>query len=255
MAKKQIKQYVFEPGVGKDDNLFPNAVALLTANKAFLQAQVVAFINDQIANDVAPYVDYTYASAKCTRDVGYFLDAIIHDLRYGGNVKCRQVADYFWIDGEPQIRGDVSPEITGQAYLRDVINNFIFTNLTVTPSYGNGLTQTKYVGSNAESGAAARNTSLWSVFSTVISDGIPSMPAKLPGVSSIRLLGKYEPNEILLITNTDTGEILYNFADPGNTITCTFKQGRSSGDGQLLSDVDFKTWWISLTLLQPLNYL
>jgi len=244
MAKKQIKQYVFEPGVGKDDNLFPNAVALLTANKAFLQAQVVAFINDQIANDVAPYVDYTYASAKCTRDVGYFLDAIIHDLRYGGNVKCRQVADYFWIDGEPQIRGDVSPEITGQAYLRDVINNFIFTNLTVTPSYGNGLTQTKYVGSNAESGAAARNTSLWSVFSTVISDGIPSMPAKLPGVSSIRLLGKYEPNEILLITNTDTGEILYNFADPGNTITCTFKQGRSSGDGQLLSDVDFKTWWM-----------
>ena len=97
MAKKQIRKYVFEPGVSKDDNLLPNAVALLAANKSFLQAQVVAFINDRILNDVAPYSGYTYASEKCVRDVGYFIDAILHDLRYGGNVKCRQVADYFWI--------------------------------------------------------------------------------------------------------------------------------------------------------------
>ena len=242
MAKKQIRKYVFEPGVSKDDNLLPNAVALLAANKSFLQAQVVAFINDRILNDVAPYSGYTYASEKCVRDVGYFIDAILHDLKYGGNVKCRQVADYFWIEGEPQIRGDVSPEITGQQYLRDVINNFIFTNTTVTPSYGNAVPQVKYVNAPAETGAAARNTSLWNVFSTVIQDGIPAMPAKIPGVSSFRLLGKYDVSEILLITNTNTGEILYNFADPTNTISCTYKQGRSSGNGGLLSDVDFKTW-------------
>jgi hypothetical protein len=244
MAKKQIKKYVFEPGVSKDDNLLPNAVALLIANKAFLQAQVVAFINDQIANDIAPYEGYTYASSKCSRDVGYFIDAVINDLRYGGNVKCRQVADYFWIDGEPQIRGDVSPEITGQAYLRDVINNFIFTNTTVTPAYGQvAIQQVKYVGSDAEPTASSRNTSLWSVFSTVISQGTPYMPAKIPGVSSLRLIGKYDPTEILLITNTNTGQILYNFADENNSLTVEYKTGRSSGDGELLSDVDFVHWW------------
>ena len=86
MAKKQIKNYVFEPGISKNSNLYPNAVALLIANKAFLQAQVVAFINDRIANNIAPYVGYTYAPQKCTRDVGFFIDAVIHDLRYGGNV-------------------------------------------------------------------------------------------------------------------------------------------------------------------------
>jgi len=38
MAKKQIKKYVFEPGISKDSSLYPKAVALLLANKAFLQA-------------------------------------------------------------------------------------------------------------------------------------------------------------------------------------------------------------------------
>ena len=244
MAKKLIKKYVFEPGISKDDNLLPNAVALLIANKAFLQAQVVAFINDRIANEVAPYVGYTYASQKCTRDVGFFIDAIIHDLRYGGNVECRKIADYFWINGEPQIRGDVSPEIAGQAYLRDIINNFIFTNTTVTPSYGQGsVIQTKFTGQDAESGAAARNTTLWSVFSTVIQNGIPSMPAKQTGVSQIKLIGKYNASEILLITNTNSGQILYNFADPNNSIGIEYKNGRSSGDGNLISDLDFPSWW------------
>jgi len=43
MAKKKLLNYVFEPGLSKDSNAFPNAYALLSANKAFIQAQVVAF--------------------------------------------------------------------------------------------------------------------------------------------------------------------------------------------------------------------
>jgi len=244
MAKKQIKNYVFEPGISKDSNLYPNAVALLSANKAFLQAQVVAFINNQITNNISPYNGYTYAPEKCVRDVGYFIDAVIHDLRYGGNVKSRTVADYFWINGEPQIRGDVSPEIVGQQYLRDLINNFIFTNTTVTPTYGQtAVSQVKYTGQNAEAGTSARNTTLWDIFGTVIQNGIPAMPSKQPGVSCVKLQGKYDPSDILLITNTNTGQILYNFADSSNSITIELKNGRSSGDGNLLSDLDFPTWW------------
>ncbi len=243
MAKKQLKKYIFEPGISKEDNLYPNAVTLLTANKAFLQAQVVAFINNQIANNVAPYVGYTYASGKCVRDVGFFIDAIIHDLRYGGNVKCRQVADYFWIDGEPQIRGDVAPETTAQTYLRTIINSFIFTNTSVSPSYGNTVAQSFLIGQNAESGASSRNTYLWNIFTDVITNGIPAMPAKIPGVSSLRLIGQYDQSSILLITDTSTGTILYNFADSNTGLRVEYKQGRSSSNGELLTDVDFPTWW------------
>ena len=39
MAKKKINNYKFKPGIGYTENLFPNAYALLSANKAFLQAE------------------------------------------------------------------------------------------------------------------------------------------------------------------------------------------------------------------------
>lgn len=244
MAKKKIAQYVFEPGISKNSNLLPNAVALLTANKEFLKAMVVAFINNQIASNIAPYVGYTYAPEKCTRDMDFVIDAIIHDLRYGGNVKIRQIADYFHIEGEPMIRGDVSPETTGQAYLRDTINNFIFTNTPVNNLYGQtAISQTIISGSNAEIGAAARNTELWGVTINVITNGPTAMPAKVPGVSSIRLEGNYQHSEILLITDTNNSKILYNFADPANSMTVEYKRGRSSGDNELLSDLDYPSWW------------
>lgn len=244
MAKKRIEYFVFEPGISKDDNLYPNAVALLLANKTFLQQEVVRFINYNITNGVSPYIDYTYASSKCTRDVGYFIDAVLHDLRYGGNVQTRQTSEYFWINGEPQIRGDVSPEITGQAYLRDVINNYIFTNTTVPTTYGSPSSpQVKYIGSNAEAGADDRNTELWAIFADVIENGTPAIPAKEVGVSSIRVQGRYTQGEILLITSTETGEILYNFSDPQTSLTINYKNAKSSGNNEPLSDLDFKTWW------------
>lgn len=242
MAKKQLKNYIFEPGISKNDNLYPRAVALLSANKSFLQQQVVAFINNQIANNIGVYNGYTYASGKCIRDVGFQIDAILHDLRYGGNVKCRQVSDYFWINGEPQIRGDVAPEVTAQQYLRDTINNFIFTNTSVTPNYGNTTPQAFIIGQNAEAGASSRNTVLWNIFGDVITNGIPVMPAKVSGVSSLRLVGQYDQSSLLLITATSTGEILYNFADSNNSVSISYKMGRSSSDGNLLSDVDFRSW-------------
>jgi hypothetical protein len=247
MAKKKIDYFVFEPGISKDTNLFPSAVALLAANKTFLQEQVVRFINYNIANSIAPYVGYTYAPSKCTRDVGYFIDSILHDLQYGGNVKTRLTSDYFWIDGEPMIRGDVSPEITGQAYLRDTISNYIFRNITVPTTYGaptvGQALQTKITGSPAESGADTRNVELWNIFRDVISYGTPSIPAKENGVSSIRLMGRYTHSEILLITDTESGNIIYNFSDPSTSMEIVYKNGKSSGDGQPLNDLDFPAWW------------
>lgn len=244
MAKKQIKNYIFEPGISKDANLFPNAVALLTANKAFIIAQEIAFINYNIANNVAPYVNYSYAPEKCQRDVGYYLDAIIHDLRYGGNVKIRMVADYFWIDGQPQIRNGAVPEVTAQQYMRDLINNFIFTNTTVTQTYGqNSVQQVKFAGAPAETGASSKVTAEWTTLGNVIQQGLRAMPAKQTGVSSIRLLGNYDTSELLLITDANSGKILYNFSDPSNTISLSYKSGNSSGNSKPLSDVDFRAWY------------
>ena len=206
MAKRKINNYVFEPGISKDANLFPNAYALFVANKEFLKAQVVAFINYNITNSVGVYNGYTYSSDKCFRDVGYFLDAIAHDLRYGGNVKIRQVSEYFWINGQPMIRGDVSPEITGQQYIRDLLNNYIFTNTTVTPTYGQvAVSQVKIVGNNGEAGAAAANTALWTILGDVITNGTTSIPEKVTGVTSIRIREKIDGGLLSFFLLSQTG--------------------------------------------------
>jgi hypothetical protein len=243
MAKKKINKFVFEPGISKNANLFPNAVALLIANRSFIQAQVVAFINAQIAANTPPYNNYTYEPSKCIRDVGFFIDAIAHDLRYGGNIKIRQVSDYFWIDGRPMIRGNPAPEITGQQYIRDIINNFIFTNNTVSPNFGQtSVTQTFIQGANGEAGAAGVITSEFEILANVIENGVSALPEKITGVSAIRLSGKYELSDILLITDTENGEVLYNFADSSNSIKIEHKKLKSSGNGNPVSDVDFKTY-------------
>lgn len=244
MAKKQIKKYVLEPGISKDQNLYPKAHALLVANKAFIQAQLKAYIDYQVANNVSPFSGYTYEKSKCDRDSGYYLDAIAHDIRYGGNVKIRQVAQYFWINGVPMIGGTRLPETAAQTYMRDLINNFIFTNTQATPLYGQNIVPQVFInGANAEAGASTRNTAEWLILRTVILNGTGSIPAKVTGVSAVKLLGKFDTSELLLITDTNNGKILYNFADNSNTISLEYKTGVSSGDGQPLSDLDFPTWY------------
>lgn len=253
MAKKKLNNFVFEAGISKDSNLFPNAYALLVANKSFIQAQVVAFINDQISTSTPPFNGYAYEPSKCVRDVGFFLDAIAHDLRYGGNVQIRIVSDYFWIDGRPQIRGNPAPEIAGQTYIRDIINNFIFTNTPVSPNYGQTAVPQVTSANNGEAGANARITAEFSILSNVIENGTNVIPAKVSGVSSIRVQGRYDLNDILLISNTATGEVLYNFADPANSISVSYKNSLSSGDNRPLSDVDFKSWYQTTDTITTIN--
>ena len=106
MAKKKITKYVFSPGIAFGDNLFPNAYALLTANKTFIQKEINAYlvyqssgplsaptsrtnavtlltnnkdfirfeatswIATQVAGNIPPFEGYTYDAEKCRRDIG-----------------------------------------------------------------------------------------------------------------------------------------------------------------------------------------
>ena len=57
MAKKKINNYKFKPGIGYKENLFPNAYALLSANKAFLQAETGQFITERVLDATAFQAD------------------------------------------------------------------------------------------------------------------------------------------------------------------------------------------------------
>jgi hypothetical protein len=55
-----------------------NAANLIHANRAFIVAETIAFINDQLSG-------FVYDKTICRRDVGLIVGALAHDLIYGGS--------------------------------------------------------------------------------------------------------------------------------------------------------------------------
>ena len=240
MAKKIVKDYVFHPGVSRSANLFPNAYDLLTSNKAFIQEQLVAYINEQISAGTSPFVDYIYDEADCRRDIGYTVDAFAHDLRYGGNIETRNLSSYFWREGISQLGESPDEDVAGQAYVLGLIITYIFTN-TSAPTFGqtNAVQQTG--DSDGETGASARITALSNLLTNVMTNGDDEIPAKQYGVGTVKIIGKYTSNEVLLISNTDTNHVIYNFSDPATGGTFVIKDGRDS-TGRYLRDLDYPAY-------------
>ena len=72
----------------------PDATYLLELNRVFIQREVTEFIQNQITNNIAPFTSaFVYDDFKCERDAGFVVDALIYDLRHGGNVKTRGAAN------------------------------------------------------------------------------------------------------------------------------------------------------------------
>ena len=72
---------------------------------------------------------YTYNQSKCERDLGFVLDAYLHDLRYGGNKKIKKVIKYYWEGTTAQVDGTRIPEIDTHAFIGDLITDYIFENI------------------------------------------------------------------------------------------------------------------------------
>lgn len=182
---------------------------------------------------------YTYDSAKCERDINYILDGYLNDLRYGGNVETRLLAGRYW-DGEvAQVDGDRKPEIATHTFIRNLINNYIFTGAVYTIlqiSYPRQLVG----GIVGEIGAGARITTLAGIVTTVIQSGLSAVPAIAYGVTTIKLQGQYNLDKLLLITNTTTNQIIYNFSDPLLGAVASFEAPHNSNGND--TDSDYPTF-------------
>ena len=121
---------------------YGDAKAQLVANKEFIKAEITAWIAVQVAAGTSPFdTDFVYDSAKCARDVGYIVDALLYDLSYGGNL-ATQIAGRAYYDGAVSQLGFGQKEETLAAYarLKTVIGQIILES-SVTKSTGNALNQ------------------------------------------------------------------------------------------------------------------
>lgn len=202
MAKKQIQNYKFFPGVVPPAyGAYNNAVALLLANKDFIIEEMSQYIKNQIAANVAnissPYYGYNYNNVretKCKRDTGYVLDAYIYDLTYGGNSLTYAVASRYYINGVVQVVS-TDVEVDTHTFIRTLITTKILTNTPATVLNTVGDTQTLLSGAGGAASIAAITTLANYVINT-IDLGLSELPEPVaPNSQSGGLL----PNAIALL--------------------------------------------------------
>jgi hypothetical protein len=162
------------------------------------------------------FAQYIYDLEKCQRDTNFVLEAYFHDLRYGGNVRTRFIASRYWEGSKPQIDGDRTPEIETHQFIRNLINTYILPQTAYTPLQGT-INRVLNPSTIYEPNSTARITTLSTILINVITNGLGSLPAVANGVTQIKLQGRVVLEEVLLITNTTTNTILYNFSDPNLT--------------------------------------
>lgn len=183
--------------VGNGLSVLPSAVnpdlslsdAGLLVSRTELVADRQSIIDSTIDFIQTTFQDFTYNNAKCSRDVGFIVDALTYDILYQGNSATVRAADAYWItlDGSTfttQVPGQQS--VTAQAIDR---LNFLVDNVVrgvlITDTYQLIETQDTS-GPNADVTIAGELTALLSIITTVIIDGIGTLPAVVfPDTSSV----------------------------------------------------------------------
>jgi len=192
-------KYVPNPSsaLGSDtsDNLSISHIAYDAANmiekaRGYIQEQAFLYTQSQ-------YPSLTYVNDKCKRDLGYFIDGLITDLRQGGNANSFIVGELY-TNGTTNVFLNSPTEraatIVAFNYARDVAikaaNAFIGSNAYTSingstiakPTYTAGTDYTQGSGNCADINTAL--TTLTSIVTTIITnpDTYTTLVNKTPGV-------------------------------------------------------------------------
>ncbi len=207
----------------------PRVAPSVTWATAGLQAAKISIDSNKttIISNVNAFYNYVFDVDKCERDSGYVIDALLHDVRYGGNEETRTVSTFYWDEEVPQIDGNRLAELESYYFLTDLINDFILTNtLDATPQQTIS-TQTIDLTKTAESDADDTVAALLQDVIDVIQNGLSALPTIVTGVGSVEVLGKVALEDLLIISNVASNDVIYNFAEPSKGGVTTFRSGNS----------------------------
>jgi hypothetical protein len=154
--------------------LNPNAKYLLDRNRAYIQKEMIAWIDHQITNDIAPFsTSFTYNAVKCERDIGYVIDALSHDISHGGNVKTVAVA-LSYVSGSYTVLSAQTPaDVACYTRLIDVINAVI-SNGEPDTTYQSTILRKSDLSKPLEDKVNTLVNNLIQIIINSIADGTPS---------------------------------------------------------------------------------
>ena len=176
---------------------------LMEVNRAFMQAEVVEWVDYQIANVISPFTgSFSYNKEKCRRDTGIIIDAIMWDLSHGGNVRSREAAlAYFTTGGLSYINGQEDETVAAINYLETVIGNVLnkedpAANYQTLNSVASPITQIKPSGFDKTTGVNTTIANLIDIITNAITAGNTNgVPAILKAQKTIFVkTGEYLEN-------------------------------------------------------------
>lgn len=170
------------PNGGTPSNLsgVNNAIELLQNNRIYLQQEILAYIT-------ATNAGFVFDQATCERDIGYMVDAVTFDLKYGGNRMAVQsgLGYYDNVGTENVVEGEVTATIAAFNYMISVAGDLIigndYTPLQTTVKPVKGL-------STGTVGDATKLSEALTTITNIILNGPgvagPQMPSLLTPVST-----------------------------------------------------------------------
>ena len=133
-----------------------NAKRLLAANRTFLVSEISAWIDAQIAGNIAPFVGFVYAGldkTSCERDVEYIVNGIVYDLTYQGNLATVIAGRSYYSNGVYVGDGpSKSRALAVQNRLKEIIDNIVIGN---TAGWTKNTVLTQFTSGTAGSAGAA----------------------------------------------------------------------------------------------------
>jgi hypothetical protein len=79
------------------DQKAQDAANLINANKEYIQDEVYGYITTKYPQLLT---DPDLTMSLCRRDVGYYVDAVVQDLKLGGNINTIQAAEAYFVGGQ-----------------------------------------------------------------------------------------------------------------------------------------------------------
>ena len=204
-----------------------NAYNILEANRSFLVAETLAWLN-KTYNSGAFY----YNQEKCYRDIGLMVDAVSQDIALGGNQRSVEAGLSYWSLGTNVIASEVSTTTAAISYIADICQQII-ANQPVAVITGTNTAQVintffQYGGNYMPQQAVARG---FNIISSIIAGGPSVAPPVYEGSGLIALTGvnaddvKISPT-VTYISTISTGTYLLGLSQPtigfGNNATLYF---------------------------------
>ena len=179
---------------GQQNAGFFNARTLLLANKKFIQEQVIAGINYQIANANGDpnWTNFVYNSDYCYRDVGIIIENVAYDMAFGGNSQSVASGLAYWRGNTSVIQGETTQTIWAINLLQSLADSVITNSST---GYDGQVINTVLTGGNIATNAL---NSLLGIIKTIIQNGPSSAPTVYNGAGPD---SAYVSAEILLQAN------------------------------------------------------